>query len=84
MAKFAAANEPTAIFIYIYIWRAFDLSGAYIFGKNCIIFLVLKRKWPPKQGHKNIKNTQFLEKGFPGQNDSSKSTKKEELGHLSM
>ena len=34
---------------YIYIYMALDRSGAYIFGKNCIISPVLKQKWPKKR-----------------------------------
>ena len=70
--------------IYIYIYMALDRSGAYIFGKNCIISPVLKQKWPKKKDKKRKKKRNFLKRGFLGRSGLSKGTKRRELGQLSM
>ena len=58
---------------------ALDRSGAYIFGKNCIISPVLKQKWPKKKDIKTQNKMQFLEKGIFGSKWVVKRNKKERI-----
>ena len=72
-------ERSTAAVPNLYIYMALDRSGAYIFGKNCIISPVLKQKWPKKKGQKNAKKKQFLEKGIFGSKWVVKRNKKERI-----